>query len=87
VSRGERPAGTDKRPRGYDPWRYVCPDCGSVQVFPLVSDGRKPNADYAADGSGTREAERHRRCNYRCSQCGAWHVSLRDKKAGGKAKP
>lgn len=63
-----------------DPWRYVCPDCGSHTVRELRSDDRPKNKTYPANGHGQRAARADWQLRYRCQNCRERKTHVIDKK-------
>lgn len=65
-----------------EPWRYACPDCGSIQVHRITSGTRRRDRDYPATGHGQRMAEADRKLRYRCLQCAERIPRVVDRKTG-----
>ena len=72
-----------RRPDPGEPWRYACPECGSVVVdkrkYVDLSHWPKPGL-----ARGGVERERHR---YYCRECETGTDALIDKKSGERCRP
>lgn len=59
------------------PWRYHCPDCGSVQILKIQGKSRKDPYRHRGKNDG----------DYKCDNCHERKRDLVDKKTGNLAKP
>lgn len=68
-----------------EPWRYVCPDCGSPSVKLLVGGKSGYGKTYKSTKAG-KDVEKDREAKYRCKPCGERKQRVYDKKTGGMVK-
>lgn len=52
-----------------EPWRYRCPDCGSVSVRRLTGKNRDASKDYPHGTAGEMAAISSRALRFRCHRC------------------
>lgn len=69
-----------ERPDPSEPWRYACPDCGSVHLRRVISTDRPEGKRYTIIDGG-REAARDERKRVHCRSCGRKEYVM-DKKHG-----
>lgn len=71
------------RPNPDEPWRYACPDCGSVTIDRTNRRGRPvPGKQYRAGGVGTMNANQDRTKRFYCQPCQERKARLVDRKTG-----
>jgi hypothetical protein len=76
-----------RRPDPDEPWRYVCPDCGSVAVG-LLKGGSRPQAkSYPSGGRGQQQARSDRQKRVFCRRCGERKRELIDQKRDTRIQP
>lgn len=69
-----------------DPWRYVCPECGSYELHTLHRRSRVANKNYAFNGEGQKEVKADLNATFRCKECSARLNRVYDKKKGREVR-
>lgn len=67
-----------------EPWRFICPKCGSHAVVKAYGSSRPLGKRYPMNGNGKQLAEADRRAKWRCDACSARLDTVYDKKAGSE---
>jgi len=65
-----------------DPWRYVCPNCGSLNVALRSSKQIEKNLEVPFSGYGVQFRKRKQKCGFYCEECQTQIPTLYDKKKG-----
>jgi len=86
TPREDVPEAHSRKPDPEQPWRYVCPDCGSHLVLLVRTHKRPPGKEYSPVNNPRANARRDRAKGFKCRACGERKMTLLDKQNNGEVR-